>query len=278
MSPAILHRVTAPDGLELAVHVWGEGPPVLILHGFPDDHSIWRHQIGALVSAGYKVIAPDNRGCGESAIAPTESAYKANRLVDDVLAVMDHFGISACPLIGHDWGAVIGWQAVLTAPRRFTRFAAFSVGHPACYAGAPLRQKLMAWYILFFQLRGFAEWVLRAGNWRLLRGFDRSQEAENWISKLSRPGRLTAALSIYRANFGLLLRRDWPPVQVPVFGIWSDGDVALCREQMTRSQAYAPRGWQYAELPGASHWLQLDRPGEVNNLIRSFLEEWQPAA
>jgi pimeloyl-ACP methyl ester carboxylesterase len=102
------------NDVELNVVVQGEGPDVLLVHGFPDDHTVWRNQIPALVDAGYRVIAVDTRGCGESEIKPREGDYAIDKLVADLVALLDALGIAKVRLVGHDWGrcrrGVLPWS------------------------------------------------------------------------------------------------------------------------------------------------------------------------
>jgi pimeloyl-ACP methyl ester carboxylesterase len=260
------------NGLRLHVVIEGSGPDVLLLHGFPDSHALWRHVMPRLVAAGYRVIAPDLRGFGESEAPLERSAYRLPTLVADVIGLLDALGIGRARLVGHDWGAVLGWQACLAHPERFDRFAALSVGHPTAYATAPLEQKLKGYYVLVFQLVGFAEWLLRLRHWKslsLLTGYP--AEAPRWIAALSRPGRLTAALNYYRANIGLLLQRDRRRVALSVMGVWSSGDVALCEAQMTQSRLYVDGPWRYERLDGVGHWIPLEAPEQLTPLLLDFL-------
>lgn len=270
--PRFSSRRIDVGAIALNVVVEGAGPDVLLIHGFPDSHQVWRHQIPALVAAGHRVIAPDLRGFGDSDLAGSVSEYKLPKLVADMIAVLDALGVKQARVIAHDWGAVIGWQLAMRHPERVERYVALSVGHPTAYARGGLIQKLKAWYILFFQLRGLAEWLLKLGDWWLF-GFvgGRHGESAQWRTDLSRPGRLTAALNLYRANLGLILPREYPHVAMPVLGVWSDGDVALAEKQMLRSREYADGGWRYERLEGASHWLQLDAPERVNSLLLDYL-------
>jgi len=98
------------------------------------------------------------------------------------------------------------------------------------------------------------------------------EEFHRWRAALSRPGRLTAALGVYRANLRLFFRRSYLPVRVPVLGIWSSRDIALAERQMILSGQYVTAPWQYARFDGASHWLQLDVPDQVNPLLLDFLK------
>ena len=132
------------NGLELNVVVQGEGPDVLLVHGFPDDHSVWRNQIPVLVEAGYRVIALDTRGCGESEVKPREDDYTIDKLVADLVALLDTLEIAKVRLVGHDWGALQGWCFAMEHPKRVDRYIAMSVGHPGAYVSADWRRSSRA--------------------------------------------------------------------------------------------------------------------------------------
>ena len=218
------------NGTEMYVVIAGSGPDVLLLHGFPDSHKLWRYQIPALVAGGFRVIAPDLRGYGFTDIPKGGvAAYRMDQLVADVVSLLDVLGVAKVRLVGHDWGAGIGWQAAIAHPDRIDRYVAISVGHPTSFKRGGFKQKLNSWYMLMFQLRGFAEWLISVNDFKLfgrLSGFP--QEVPNWRADLGRPGRLTAALNYYRANIALILSSDSGnvTVAVPVMGIWSARDTA----------------------------------------------------
>ncbi|TJY61001.1 alpha/beta hydrolase [Sinimarinibacterium sp. CAU 1509] len=260
------------NGFAMNVIDVGEGEPVLLVHGFPDTQSVWRHQIPALVAAGYRVIAPDTRGCGDSSLMPKVSDYHISHLIADLAALLDALKIDKVKLVGHDWGAVISWQFVMAHPDRVERYVALSVGHPSAYGGGGLEQKLKGYYVVLFQLRGFAEWLLKVGNWSCFRWFTGfAGEFPHWHKALSRPGRLTAGINYYRANLGLILPRKYPRVCVPVIGIYSDGDRFLTEGQMTSSAQYCDAGFRYRRIEGANHWMQLDAPEKVTPAILEAL-------
>lgn len=272
MSSAPESRRLVVNGITLHVLVQGEGTDVLLVHGFPDDHDVWRHQVPALVRAGHRVIVPDLRGCGRSDMPAAVRDYRLPLLVSDLVGVLDALGARRVRLVGHDWGAVIAWCLCMTHPERVERYVALSVGHLTAYARGPLRQKLMAWYVVFFQLRGIAERLLKARKWRLLRALTgHHAEAARWTARLAQPGRLTAAINYYRANVGLLLGRALPMVSVPVVGVWSSGDRFLCEQQMLDSARWVAGPWRYVRLEGLSHWMQLDAPATVNRLLIDLL-------
>jgi pimeloyl-ACP methyl ester carboxylesterase len=120
----------AGDGLTLAVQDEGQGQPVLLLHGFPDSSHLWRDQVAALVKAGMRAIVPDLRGFGESDKPASVEEYALVRSVSDVIAVLDGLGLQRSHVVGHDWGAVVGWVLAAAAPERVNRLVAMSVGHP----------------------------------------------------------------------------------------------------------------------------------------------------
>jgi pimeloyl-ACP methyl ester carboxylesterase len=265
-------RTVNVNGQQLNVIVEGEGPDVLLVHGFPDDHTVWRHQIPALVAAGYRVIAPDTRGCGESAIPTRTSDFKIEKLVADLVGVLDALGIDKVRLVAHDWGAVQAWHLALWHPERVERYIALSVGHPVAYAHGGVMQKLKGYYVLLIQLRGLAEFLARSFDWWPLRMMTRyPAEFPHLRQRLSRPGRLTAGFNYYRANLGMLFPGQYLRVKVPVVGIYSDGDIFLTEAQMRNSEQFCDAGWKYILVEGANHWLPLDAPERVNTLLLEHL-------
>ena len=224
------------NGVNLNVYVEGRGPAVLLLHGFPDSNALWRGVIPALVRQGYTVIAPDQRGFGESEAPVGKSNYQMAGLVRDAIAVLDALDISQAHLVGHDWGALVGWNLAERRGSRFHCYAALSVGHPATQAGGDWEQRRKTWFRIFFRFHGIAEWILRARDWAAFRKLVRHHpETESWIRDLARPGRLTAALNWYRANImELYMTSEYPKVGIPVMGVWSSEDLALAERANDR--------------------------------------------
>lgn len=260
------------NGIEMHVLIAGSGPDVLLLHGFPDSHKLWRYQVPALVAAGFRVIAPDLRGYGLTEIPKGGvTAYRMDQLVADVVSLLDVLGVAKVRLVGHDWGAGIGWQAAILHPERIDRYVAISVGHPTSFKRGGFKQKLSSWYMLMFQLRGFAEWLISVNDFELfgrLSGFP--QEVPNWRADLGRPGRLTAALNYYRANTALMLF-DSGNTTVPVMGIWSAGDTALTERQMVNSAQFCKGDWRYERIDGVGHWVPLEAPDRLNAFLVDYL-------
>jgi len=269
-------RLVAVNGIRLHVHEQGSGPPVLLLHGFPDSSSLWRHQVPALVGAGYRVIVPDLRGFGLSDRPARVDDYAIQTLFGDAVGLLDAFGLARAHVVCHDWGAALGWGLAVFSPERVERFAALSVGHFASFfeGGVPQREK--SWYMLYFQYEGIAEESLQSEDWKLFRDWTRDHsELPRWIADLSRPGALTAALSWYRANMNParpgLAGVTFPPVTVPTLGVWSSGDAYLLEAQMIGSARHCSAEWRYERIENASHWMQLDQPERVNALLLDWL-------
>lgn len=256
------------NGIDMNVLIAGDGPPVLLVHGYPDTHKVWRNQIPKLVEAGYRVIAPDTRGCGRSEMLPNVGDYQLANLVGDLVGLLDILGIDKVRLVGHDWGAIISWQFALHHPERVDRYIALSVGHPTAYNRGGWKQKLKGYYILFLQLRGISEWLAQLGDWWLFRQMTRyPAEFPHWREQLSKPGRLVAGINYYRANLRQLSASEFPRARVPVVGIWSDGDLFLDEGQMLRTQDYCDGDFVYERIEGANHWLQLDAPDRVTPVL-----------
>ncbi len=271
------HQTLKINGLDMHVILAGEGQPLLLLHGFPDSAQLWRKMIPDLVAAGYQIIAPDQRGYGLTTAPADVKAYTIENITTDAIALLNALGVQKAAMMGHDWGALIGWALAAQHPDRFSAYVAVSVGHPGSYLTASFEQKLKGWYVLMFQLRGIAEALFRAQNFRALRQTDGGiGEADHWIADLSRPGRLTAALNWYRANFSGMLGVRPQRVAIPVLGVWSTRDVALSEDQMTGSARFVDTEFRYARVEGAGHWIPLERPRELAVLAIAFLSALEP--
>lgn len=261
------------NGVPLYVEEHGSGVPVLLLHGWPDSARLWRNQVPFLVANGFRVITPDLRGFGRSGRPAEVAAYRLSNAVADVAGILDALGIDAAHVVGHDWGAAVAWLTAMVLPERVTRLVAVSVPH--LLVPTTIRQQEMAWYQLFFQFEGVAEATLAHDGWAWLRMFTRGDgDAGQWIEDLSRPGALTATLNWYRANVAPRMPGPppaLPPVQAPTLGIWSTGDHYLDGERMRRSGELLAGPWRYEEIPGVSHWIPLDAPDRLNELLLDWL-------
>ena len=264
------------NGIALHVEDEGSGPAVLLLHGWPDSARLWRQQIPVLAAAGFRVIAPDLRGFGRSARPGEVAAYATDQLVGDVVGVLDASNVDTAHVVGHDFGAFLAWVIGTQLPHRVRTLTALSVPHPA--APRTLLQREMSWYQLFFQFEGVAEAWLQQDDWQLFRELLRGDgDLDQYLADLARPGALTASLNWYRAILAPRLppRPDatspWPPIQVPTMGIWSENDHFLDGARMRASAAFVAAEWRYEQLAEASHWIPLDQPERLNELLLGWL-------
>ena len=279
------HRYADLGDVRLHYVEAGEGPLVLLLHGFPQFWYEWRHQIPALAETGFRVVAPDMRGYNLSDKPPGVGAYRVQVLVRDMERLILACGEQTAAVVGHNWGAIVAWFAAMRYPERVGRLAILNVPHPARFMDGLLspQQLLRSSYVFFFQIPWLPEEVIRAGNFTLLRSVLRrdpvrpgaltAEDIERYTEAMARPGVLTATLNYYRA----LLRhpRDTQAllgrIEAPVLVIWGEKDRALSRWLADPPLPWVPNLLRVERLPEASHWVAEDRPREVNALLLDFL-------
>lgn len=276
MSEPALHHF-AHDGLQLAYRDSAPGdstrPIVLLLHGFPDSSRMWAQQMAALHARGFRAVAPDTRGCGDSAMAARVRDYAVPVLASDFVALLDHLGADAADVVGHDWGAVLAWQLAGHCPDRVKRLVALSVGHVEAIAAGGWAQKRASWYMGLFALGGVAERALLGrGRFGLERMLPDHPDIAEVRHRLAAPGRMTAALRIYRANLWMLLTGSQPPVAADTLGVWSEGDRYLVEAQMRASANFVRGDWRYERLPGG-HWIPLEQGDALNTLLAEHFGE-----
>jgi epoxide hydrolase 4 len=281
----LAHRYADLGDVRLHYVEAGEGPLVLLLHGFPQFWYQWRHQIPALVEAGFRVVAPDMRGYNFSDKPHGVGAYRVELLVRDVEHLILACGERTAVVVGHDWGAIVAWIAAMRYPERVRRLAILNVPHPARFLhglSSP-RQLLRSSYMFFFQIAWLPEEIIRAGDFALLRsallrdpvrpGTFAAEDIERYVRALAQPGALTATLNYYRAllrNLGetrTLLQR----IEAPVLVIWGERDRFLSRRLAEPPRRWVPNLLRVERLQDASHWVAEDRPLEVNTLLLRFL-------
>jgi len=268
----VMLQITA-NGLRFAVRDEGTGPAVLLLHGFPDSAALWRYQVEPLVAAGFRVVAPDLRGFGASDKPAELAAYRFPTLAEDVVGILDALAITEVQVVGHDFGAALGWQLAMTRPDRVRRLAALSVGHPGAFAQVNLEQFQMSWYMFLIQQPNAEDWFSRDDWLRFRTWLADAPDLDRYLTELSRPGRLTAGLAWYRANKIAPGRgpREYGPIHQPVLGIWGVRDHTLGEPQMTGSAAFVDGSWRYERVTNAGHWLPLDQPEVITRLLLDFL-------
>jgi pimeloyl-ACP methyl ester carboxylesterase len=281
----LAHRFADLGDVRLHYVEAGEGPLVLLLHGFPQFWYEWRHQIPALVKAGFRVVAPDMRGYNLSDKPPGVRAYHVELLARDVERLILACEERTAVVVGHDWGAIVAWIAAMHHPRRVGRLAILNVPHPARLLDGLLSpgQLLRSSYMFFFQIPRLPEKAIRAGDFAILRsalhrdpvreGAFTAEDIERYVGAMARPGALTATLNYYRA----LLRKPEKTrallerIEAPVLVIWGERDQFLSQRLAEPPRLWVPNLMHVERLPDASHWVAEDRPLEVNTLLLDFL-------
>lgn len=257
---------------DVAVAGPDDGIPIVLLHGFPESAASWRPVTPRLVAAGLRVIAPNQRGYSPDARPERVEDYRFDRLVGDVVGLLDSYGLESAHLVGHDWGAAVAWQVAGTHPHRVRSLTAVSVPHPAAFGWA-LRedadQQRRSGYIGLLRQEGKAESVLLEDNSRRLRAmFGETNDpdlVEEHVRLLSEPGALTAATNWYRAmvrEFG-----DLPPVRVPTTYVWSTADPALGPAAAQRCAEFVDAPYRFVVLDGANHWIPEEQPDALADAI-----------
>ncbi|MGQ0552695.1 MAG: alpha/beta fold hydrolase [Planctomycetota bacterium] len=270
-------------------------PLVLLLHGFPEGRACFRRQIPALAAEGYRVLAPDQRGYGESDKPRGSRAYRLPLLVNDALGLLDAAGAERAHIIGHDWGGAVAWWLARTRPERVASLSILNCPHPLVLRRAVLtspRQMLRSWYMAFFQLPWLPEAVAAARDHALLVWGLRSSSRPGTFSEADleayrrdwrRPGALRAMIHWYRALRWPLVTK--PPstdassaiaprkaidILPPTLILWGRRDRALGAELAPLSLARCAAG-RLVFLDEASHWLQHEEPERVNALLLAHL-------
>lgn len=272
----------------IRLHVMQAGPkngsPVVLLHGFPEFWYGWRKQIPALVEAGYRVIAPDQRGYNLSDKPRGVDAYAMHELTADVLGLLDALNYEKVYLAGHDWGAAVAWTLAMRKPERFHKLAILNMPHPKVLVNTlrrDPRQMLKSWYIGFFQIPRLPETLLGARNYaglaNLLSASGRGDtfsaaDLDEYRKAWSQPGALTGMLNWYRA-VGRSLRGDSgrARVRIPTLMMWGVKDAALARWMARPSIDYCDDG-KLIFFEDATHWVQHDRAAEVTALMIEFFK------
>jgi pimeloyl-ACP methyl ester carboxylesterase len=281
----LAHRYADLGDVRLHYVEVGEGPLVLLLHGFPQFWYQWRHQIPALVEAGFRVVAPDMRGYNLSDKPAGVRAYRVELLARDVERLILACGGGTADVVGHDWGAITAWIAAMRHPDRVGRLAIVNVPHPARFLDGLLSpmQLLRSSYVFFFQIPRLPEEVIRAGDFALLRsvlgrepvrpGALTAEDIERYIEAIAQPGALTATINYYRAllRYPAGTRALLQRIEAPVLVIWGERDRFLSRRLAEPPHLWVPNLVSVTRLPDASHWVAEDRPLEVNTLLLDFL-------
>jgi pimeloyl-ACP methyl ester carboxylesterase len=258
-----------------------DGPVVVLLHGFPEFWYGWHRQIEPLAAAGFRVIAPDQRGYNRSSKPDGASSYALTELVSDVIAIADQLGQEKIFLAGHDWGAAVAWSAALLHPQRIAKLIILNVPHPSVmrrFLRTHPQQMLRSWYMFFFQLPWLPEALFSAWNFRIgarslthssRPGTFSSEDLAQYRAAWSHPGTLTAMINWYRALFRSRAKFSDRTVRVPTRILWGERDAFLLPKMARESLLYCTDAELFT-FADASHWLQHEEPARVSELLIEF--------
>jgi epoxide hydrolase 4 len=259
------------------------GPPVVLLHGFPENWRCWVRQIPALTAAGCRVIIPDQRGYNLSDKPKGVESYRVDVLVEDIIGLIKALDYEKVNLVGHDWGAFVAWMLAIKRPDMLHRLGIINVPHPAVakrFLKRDFEQMRRSLYALFFQLPWLPETLMRVGYWNLAAsGMCRSgkpnaftdEDIKKYKEAWSQPGAMTAMLNWYRAvvRYQPDITNDMQ-VKVRTLILWGVQDFALSRRMARPSLDYCEDG-NLIFFPEATHWVQREEADEVNKRLLEFM-------
>lgn len=263
-----------------------DGPPLILLHGFPESIAGWHRQIRPLAEAGFRVVVPDQRGYGGSERPRGIAAYHLDRLAGDVIALARACGFDRFALAGHDWGGLVAWWTASFFPDHVERLAILNAPHPGIVRNYIRRhpgQWVRSLYVGFFQLPRVPERWLLAGDARVLRraltstsrpGTFSRADLDGYVREWMQPGALTAMLNWYRA-LARLPRRDPPRVRMPALILWGRQDHALQPGLAEASLDLCDDG-RIQWFPEATHWVQHEAADRVNEALKGFFAPLPP--
>jgi pimeloyl-ACP methyl ester carboxylesterase len=264
-----------------------DGALVLLLHGFPQTRHAWRAELRALAAAGYRACAPDQRGYSAGARPAGVDAYRTDHLVADALALADALGAERFHLVGHDWGAAVGWATTLAASDRVISWTALSIPHPAAFVSALANdpdQQRRSRYFMLFRTPWLPELLFSFNRFALLKQMYASMpdaERDEYLRVFAEPGALTAALNWYRAmDVGAATRAPLGgnfDVVRPVLFIWGNRDVAVSRAAVEGQRPFMKGPFQEFELD-ASHWLMEEAADQVTPKVLAHLAAAETSA
>jgi pimeloyl-ACP methyl ester carboxylesterase len=281
--PALVRIVSNGVTLNVAQAGPESGGRVVMLHGFPEPWACWRRQIGPLAEAGYRVLAPDQRGYGRSDKPRRVADYALDVLAADVVGLIEATGRERVTVVGHDWGAIVAWWVALHHADRLDRLVILNGPHPVAfrrYLRSHPIQLLRSWYVLFFQLPGLPEWNFQRNRWSALTHALRSTSRPGAFSEddfdryrraWSEPGALRAMINWYRAPMRHPPKPpDDPRVKVPTLVIWGRRDRFLDPGLAEASLQLCDRG-RLEAIADATHWVHREEPDRVNRVMLEFL-------
>jgi len=258
----------------------GDGPLVVLLHGFPEFWFGWRQQIKPLAAAGYRVVAPDMRGYNLSSRPDGVAAYDTGPLTADIRGLVEERGAKSAMLVGHDWGGSVAWATAMIHPEIVERLAILNAAHPrkllqGLHHPGQLRK---SWYFFFFDVPALPESIVHADNWHFFRHFLRDahpsytpEEIDRYVEAWSQPGAAAGMINYYRASVRAKnAEAQIRSISAPTLVIWGEQDRYLGPELAEPDHGDVPNLDRVERLPDASHWVHHDSAELVTKLLIDF--------
>jgi epoxide hydrolase 4 len=282
IATSLQHEYITTNGIKLHYVTQGEGPLMLMLHGFPEFWYSWRHQIPEFAK-NFKVVALDLRGYNDSDKPKEQSAYIMDEFIKDIQGIIKGLGYQKCVLVGHDWGGAIAWCFAYAHPEMLERLIILNMPHPAKFTQGlrTPQQMLRSTYALFFQLPWLPEFLIQSSDYQAIetafkgmainKSVFTKADIDAYKDAAAKRGALTAMLNYYRnASEHKMFKENWGILQVPTLMIWAEKDTALGKELTYGTEAYV-KDFQIKYIPNCSHWVQQEQPELVNQYIHEFL-------
>ena len=282
------HRDIITNGIRMHYVTQGEGPLIVLLHGFPEFWYSWRLQIPFLAERGYRVVAPDLRGYNDT--DKPRTGYQVANLLRDIVGLIKGLGQEKAIIVGHDWGGALAWQFAIRYPQMTERLVGLNAPPPWTFSRElrTARQLSKSWYIFFFQLPWLPEYALGRNHAEMIGRMLYSSAVQKsafppdvlmrYRDAMSKPGALTASINYYRGLLRALLYNLGSAdngsvtavVTAPTLLIWGEQDVALGIEMTYGLEQWVPN-IRVERIPDSGHWVQQEKPEVVNALLADFL-------
>jgi pimeloyl-ACP methyl ester carboxylesterase len=279
------HHEIITNGIRMHYVTQGEGPLIVLLHGFPEFWYSWRLQIPFLADSGYTVVAPDLRGYNDTEKPPT--GYDVPTLLRDIVGLIKGLGQEKAVIVGHDWGGALAWQFAMRYPQMTERLIGLNAPPPWTFIRElrTFKQLRKSWYIFFFQLPWLPEYVLGRNHAAMIGRMLYSSAVQKsafphevlarYQEAMGKPGVLRAAINYYRATFRRLGSTGASldsKVSAPTLLIWGEQDVALDIKMTYGLEHWVP-DIRVERIPDSGHWVQQEKPDVVNSLMADFLRK-----
>jgi pimeloyl-ACP methyl ester carboxylesterase len=280
------HRDIMANGIRIHYVTQGEGPLIVLLHGFPEFWYSWRFQIPFLAERGYRVVAPDLRGYNET--EKPRTGYDVENLLCDIEGLIKGLAYERAILIGHDWGGALAWAFAMRYSQMTERLIVLNAPHPAAFLRElrTFKQLRKSWYILAFQLPWLPEYILGRKHAEVIGRMFYSTAVQKsafpsdvlarYREAMSKPGALRTSIRYYRMLFRHPLssgvgKRAQTTITVPTLLIWGEQDVALDIALTEGLDAWVP-DLQVKRISDSGHWVQQEKPELVNGYLAEFLQ------